>query len=111
MPKLKPGTIWPTEEEDREITRQAREDGTLLSDEELAEFKPFEESDLPESFKEAVRRRGRPRKKNPKVPVHIRFSPEVVAHFKATGKGWQTRMDEALKQWIAEHGEEANADR
>ena len=101
----------PSDEEDREITRQAREDGTLLSDEELAEFKPFEESDLPESFKEAVRRRGRPRKKNPKVPVHIRFSPEVVAHFKATGKGWQTRMDEALKQWIAEHGEEANADR
>jgi len=35
--------------------------------------------------------------------VHIRFSPEVIAHFKVTGKGWQTRMDEALKEWIAEH--------
>ncbi len=22
--------------------------------------------------------------------------------FRATGKGWQTRMDEALKEWIAE---------
>ena len=103
MPKLKPGTIWPTEEEDREITRQAHEDGTLLTDEELAEFKSFDESDLPDSFKKAVRRRGRPRKANPKVSVHIRFSPEVVAHFKATGRGWQTRMDEALKEWIAEH--------
>ena len=95
----------PGDEEEKEINRQAREDGTLLSDEELAEFKPFEESDLPESFKQAVRRRGRPPKANPKVAVYIRFSPEVVAHFKATGKGWQTRMDEALKQWIAEHGD------
>ena len=104
MPKLKPGTIWPTDEEEREINRQAREDGTLLTDEELAEFKPFEASDLPESFKKAVRRRGRPRKADPKVPVHIRFSSEVVAYFRATGRGWQTRMDEALKEWIAEHG-------
>ncbi len=47
-------------------------------------------------------RRGRPRKANPKVPIHIRFSPEVVAWFRATGKGWQTRMDEALKEWIAQ---------
>ena len=94
----------PAEEEDKEITRQAREDGTLYTDEELARFKPFEESDLPESFKEVIRRRGRPRKANPKVPVNIRFSPEVVAYFRATGKGWQTRMDDALKEWIAAHG-------
>ena len=94
----------PGEKEDREITRQAREDGTLLTDEELAGFRPFEDSDLPEPFKQAVRRRGRPRKANPKVSVHIRFSPEVVAHFRATGRGWQTRIDEALKEWIREHG-------
>jgi uncharacterized protein (DUF4415 family) len=37
------------------------------------------------------------------VQLSIRYSPEVIAHFKATGKGWQTRMDEALKEWIAEH--------
>ncbi len=59
MPRLKTDIIWPTEEEDREITRQAREDGTLFTDEELAEFKPFEESDLPESFKQAIRRRSK----------------------------------------------------
>ncbi len=103
MPKLKPGTIFPTDEEDKEITRQAQEDGTLHTEEELAGFKSFEDSDLPESFKQSVRRRGRPPKANPKVSVHIRFSQEVVAHFKATGKGWQTRIDDALKEWIASH--------
>lgn len=42
-------------------------------------------------------RRG-PQKAVKKVPVSIRLSAEVVAHFKATGPGWQRRIDEALKQ-------------
>ena len=33
-----------------------------------------------------------------KVPLSIRLSPEVVAHYKATGPGWQTRIDEDLKK-------------
>lgn len=44
-----------------------------------------------------MRPRGRPKKGNPKELVRIRLSPEVVRHFRATGKGWQTRIDEALK--------------
>jgi len=38
-----------------------------------------------------------------KVSVTLRYSPEVVKYFKATGEGWQTRMDEALKEWIRKH--------
>ena len=37
MPKLKPDTIWPSDEEDVEITQQAIEDGTNLTDTELAQ--------------------------------------------------------------------------
>ena len=33
--------------------------------------------------------------------VSVRYSPEVLAYFKSEGAGWQTRMDEALKQWVA----------
>lgn len=33
--------------------------------------------------------------------VSVRYSPEVLAYFKAGGAGWQVRMDDALKQWIA----------
>ena len=49
------------------------------------------------------RRPGRPRQAVTKERITIRLSPDVVSHFRATGRGWQTRMDEALKAWIAEH--------
>jgi len=38
-----------------------------------------------------------------KVPVTLRYSPEVVQYFKTTGNGWQTRMDDALKEWVSHH--------
>lgn len=46
-------------------------------------------------------RRGRPATAAGKVLLSVRYSPEVVAFFRATGSGWQTRMDEALKEWVA----------
>jgi uncharacterized protein (DUF4415 family) len=52
----------------------------------------------------AERRRRRGLQKAPtKEQVAIRLSPEVLAYFRATGQGWQTRMDAALKEWIAQH--------
>jgi len=56
--------------------------------------KPF--AALPAALKKTLSKRGRPPKESPKVPISIRLSPKVVAHFKAKGKGWQTRIDEAL---------------
>ncbi|MBI3772313.1 MAG: BrnA antitoxin family protein [Gammaproteobacteria bacterium] len=38
-----------------------------------------------------------------KVPVNVRLSSEVIKYFRATGPGWQRRMDEALKEWVDEH--------
>jgi uncharacterized protein (DUF4415 family) len=37
------------------------------------------------------------------VAVTVRFSPEVVEYFKATGEGWQTRMNDALQQYVKKH--------
>lgn len=45
--------------------------------------------------------RGRPRSPDRKVAMSIRLSPEVVEYFRATGPGWQTRIDAALKEWVA----------
>lgn len=54
-----------------------------------------------EWFAKAKRMGGRPKAAQPKQQVSIRFSHDVVDYFRATGKGWQTRMDAALREWIA----------
>jgi uncharacterized protein (DUF4415 family) len=38
-----------------------------------------------------------------KEPVTVRYSRLVLDYFRATGPGWQTRMDEALKEWVRTH--------
>jgi uncharacterized protein (DUF4415 family) len=50
-----------------------------------------------------LRPRGRPRAKHPKELINIRLSHDVLEHFKASGDGWQTRIDAALKQFITQH--------
>ncbi|MGV6871167.1 BrnA antitoxin family protein [Pseudochelatococcus sp. B33] len=52
----------------------------------------------PESLAAFPKTRRGPQKALRKVPVSIRLSAEVVAHFKATGPGWQRRIDEALRR-------------
>lgn len=46
-------------------------------------------------------KRGRPPKAAPKRATNIRLSPEVLEYFRATGPGWQTRVDEVLKSHAA----------
>jgi uncharacterized protein (DUF4415 family) len=42
--------------------------------------------------------RGRPKSKNPKRPVSLRLDPEVLAHFRRSGRGWQSRINAALRK-------------
>ena len=59
---------------------------------------------LPESLQTKLARRPRGPQKAPlKERITIRLSPEVVAPFRATGDGWQTRLDAALKDWLKTH--------
>jgi uncharacterized protein (DUF4415 family) len=44
-----------------------------------------------------------PGKRPAKMAINIRVSPEVLDAFKATGEGWQTKVDEALKEWLKDH--------
>lgn len=48
-------------------------------------------------------KRGRPRKDVVKLSVSIRLPADVVAHFKRDGKGWQTRIGEALQEYVEAH--------
>lgn len=44
-----------------------------------------------------------PQKAVTKERITIRLSHEVVEQFRATGDGWQTRIDGALKDWLRTH--------
>jgi uncharacterized protein (DUF4415 family) len=55
------------------------------------------------SSAKVVRKPGRPKAETTKVPIAIRLSPDVVDYFKATGAGWQSRIDAALHEWMSGH--------
>lgn len=92
MPKLKPGTIIPTPKEDAAITAAA------LSD---PDAQPFNEEDW--ARVKPIARVGRPHAAVTKERITIRLSREVVDQFRASGDGWQTRVDTALKDWLKTH--------
>ena len=58
-------------------------------------------SGLPDSSQAKLR--GRPKAAVTKERITIRLSQEVVEQFRASGDGWQTRMDSALKEWLKTH--------
>lgn len=72
-------------------------DAPEATDEQLAQAKPFGEA-FP-ALADAMRKNvgGRPKLENPKVAVSLRLDQEIVARFKASGPGWQTRMNDALR--------------
>ena len=73
-------------------------DAPEATDAQLAQAKSFGEA-FP-ALAEKMRKNlgGRPKAQHPKVAVSLRLDPEVVSRFKAEGPGWQTRMNEALRQ-------------
>jgi uncharacterized protein (DUF4415 family) len=57
---------------------------------------------LPASLKRKVGARG-VQKRPTKERITIRLSRNVVQRFRATGEGWQTRVDVALQDWLKKH--------
>jgi uncharacterized protein (DUF4415 family) len=49
---------------------------------------------------QAERRRGRPKAETTKEPVSVRLDPEIVAYFRETGIGWQTRLNDVLADYV-----------
>jgi uncharacterized protein (DUF4415 family) len=83
----------PTLEEDQLITAAAESDPDALplTDEQMSAMVPIRVL------------RGRPKLANKKQLVSIRCSPEVIEYFRASGAGWQARMDAALKDYVEAH--------
>jgi uncharacterized protein (DUF4415 family) len=51
----------------------------------------------------AVRKRGRPAGSGVKEQVAIRLDRDILEAFRAQGQGWQTRINQALRQYLTEH--------
>lgn len=58
---------------------------------------PF--SGLPKTLQAKLR--GRPPKESPKVAVKLRLDSDVLAVLRATGAGWQTRVNKVLRERFA----------
>lgn len=85
--------VMPTVQEDKAITAAAKTD-------------PDAQPLTPKQLKSMVPMRalrGRPKSASTKQLVSLRYSPEVLAYFKATGEGWQSRMDSVLREYVARH--------
>lgn len=83
--------VMPTLAEDKAITAAGKAD---------ADAQPL----TPKQLKAMVPMRalrGRPRSASTKKLVSIRYSPEVLKYFRSTGEGWQSRIDEVLREYIA----------
>lgn len=66
--------------------------------EQLAHARPFIEA-FP-ALSDAMHRNmgGRPKAENPKVAVSRLLDQDMVAQFKASGPGWQTRINRVLRE-------------
>jgi uncharacterized protein (DUF4415 family) len=91
-----------TNEEEIEIQQMISSDleNPEWTDEEIRNAKPFREvfPDLAASIDREIAKRGRPPLVRTKQPVTIRLDPDLVDHYKATGRGWQSRMNDDLRK-------------
>lgn len=71
-------------------------DNPEWTEDDFKNARPFAEvfPDLAESIRRA---RGRPPVDTPKQQISLRLDPDVIEKFKATGKGWQGRINDVLK--------------
>jgi uncharacterized protein (DUF4415 family) len=93
----RPSIAVPTLKEDRAITAAAKSDPDAppLTPKQLKSMVPLRAL------------RGRPKSGSAKQLVSVRYSPEVLAFFKSTGEGWQSRMDGVLREYVTRHSRRA----
>ena len=85
----------------RKLIRNTPEEDAAIARGIAADPDTFEPTD--EQFAQMKRCGGRPKLANPKVAVTVRYDADIVERFKASGDGWQTRMNNALREWLTKH--------
>ena len=90
----------PTDEEEAEIQRQIAEDPDApeWTEEDWARARPAIEVD-PELVEWSRRRRGKQRAPTKEL-ISIRLDADLAEHFRSSGKGWQTRLNDTLRRSV-----------
>ncbi|MGU3399160.1 BrnA antitoxin family protein [Brucellaceae bacterium D45D] len=90
-----------TDKEEAEIQKMIASDpdNPELTDEQLKQGKSFKDA-FPDLHASIQRSRGRPSVPNPKQQVSLRLSPDVLSKLKASGKGWQSKVDDILRKAV-----------
>ena len=79
-------------------------DNPEITEEQFARMRPASEVLPPELYAKLVRGPGRPTSPGAtRVPISLRVDPSVLRAYRATGPGWQTRMNEALAAGVAKY--------
>jgi uncharacterized protein (DUF4415 family) len=88
-----------SDEEDAEITRAAAADpdNPILDERMFARMRPAAEV-APEIVRRARGQRGPQKSKPVKKLISLRLDPDVVRHFRRAGRGWQSRINQALRK-------------
>ena len=99
--------ITPTPEEDAAINAGIAEDPHAFEadDEWFATAKSSGEA-VPHILERYRRTRGK-QKSPTKEQVHIRLDADIVEHFRSGGRGWQTRLNETLRQAVFGQADDA----
>lgn len=82
------------------------EDGEVreLTTDDMKHFRPIREVDpgMLEAVASYRKRRGRPPVESPKVRVGFRLAADVVAGIRASGRGYNARVEQVLREALAQ---------
>ena len=87
------------------VVKKAPPGGDYVWDGKDENDRPLTREEMQSGVKDYRKKRGRPISAARKEQVSVRYSPEVLSYFRATGEGWQTRMDAALQLLVQKHPE------
>ena len=98
MTRLKPGTIWPTPEEDAAIQAAIASDPDTW--EATGELRPAMDDPFIRQLVKRIEAERKAREAAAKTRVTIRLDADVVSRLREDGPGWQARANSALRQAV-----------
>ncbi|WP_245807974.1 BrnA antitoxin family protein [Crenothrix polyspora] len=87
---------------------ESKTDWAVLRQNQRDGIEPSDDEDSPDAallMREIItkRRGGRSVGSGNKEQVAIRFDKDILEYFRSTGTGWQTRINDVLKEWVKDH--------